>query len=151
MKFLLLFFAAFLYAQATPVALEGTWNYNITSDHITISGGNITNTARGGNSGTLRLEVFLSKTTLGSSTSGYLNGYTVLSKQFEPLSGGYQYASANLSGDWEVRPPAGKYYVYLNLKEYSGYDYQPVSYLLFNGQLDVADYSAADVDDWEDY
>lgn len=98
----------------------------------------IKNDRSGGNSGTLRVEVWLMRKKYKGSLS--LQGYLLTDQRIGELKGGYYFYDLNYSFDWNIKVPPGRYYVVYILKEYDPKrytDYVLGDYLCFDKQVVV--------------
>lgn len=124
----------FLHANATDIIFSGTWHYQIDYSQSTvhITGDKIENNATDGNSGTIKIQLFLTSTIY---TGGSITGYVLAESIFAPLSGGYYYHDIDKTVNFNATPPDGYYYLTLTLSEYTDEGYIIQSYINFSEQI----------------
>jgi uncharacterized protein YoxC len=120
-------------ANASVLKLSGTWRYEVQRDRnvVEIAGGSISNDAAKGESGSIKLRLFLMD---DKYTDGNISGYVVGECEFEPLAAGYKFDSVDKVVNYVV-PPSGSYYVTLALLEYEEGRYVIKDYLNFDGLI----------------
>ena len=110
---------------ATDVRLTGSWSYQYSSSAVVLTAGKITNYASGGNSGTLRLELWAFDTPYNG---GAQPGYRLATYQMSTLNGASSLsnvASGSVSASY---PPNGSWNISLLLSEYSGTTWYTVDF-----------------------
>lgn len=100
--------------------LSGPWKWQVSGDYATvdIDVAKISHT-RTGNTGTLRLALWATKTPYNG---GRISGWEVGMVQKKALDAGYNYSNVHNTAKF-VKPPTGSYYVSLLLLEYDGGEY----------------------------
>lgn len=116
-------------ALATDVSLTGPWSAQITSGSSILSVGKVSNNATGGNSGSLRLELWAFDYPY---TGGAQQGYHIADYQLPALNGRTEYQNVVSSSVATTRPAAGTWYLAMLLTEYNGSSWIMRSYLLSN-------------------
>lgn len=114
-------------AQATSLTLSGGWSYQYGTNTVTLTVGRITNNATGGNSGTLRLELWAFSTPYDGSA---LPGYRLAQYQMTGLNGGSSYNNVSSGSVTATLPPSGTWHMALLLTEYNGSSFVVRHYLL---------------------
>ncbi len=102
---------------ATDVRLAGSWSYQYNGSTVTLSSTQVKNHASGGNSGTLRLELWAFETPYNG---GALPGYRLATYQMSTLNGGSSLSNIVSGAVAATYPPNGTWNIALLLSEYSG-------------------------------
>lgn len=114
-------------AQATSLSLSGGWSYQYGTNTVTLTVGKITNNATGGNSGSLRLELWAFSTPYDGTA---MPGYRLAQYQMNVLNGGWAYNNVSSGSVTASFPPTGTWHMALLLTEYNGSTYAVRDYLL---------------------
>lgn len=114
-------------AQATSLTLSGGWSYQYGTNTVTLTVGKITNNASGGNSGSLRLELWAFSTPYDGTA---LPGYRLAQYQMSVLNGGSSYSNVSSGSVTASLPPSGTWHMALLLTEYNGSSFVVRHYLL---------------------
>ena len=135
-KWLLIFIALLFMSEnvfASALNLDGNWKYVIdySQNTVQIIGDNIINKESSGQSGTIKLYLYLTTTEY---SGGTINGYRLGEFNFDPLSGGYQYNNIDQTVSYDT-PPAGDYYATLVLTEYTNGEFIIMNYLKFKDPI----------------
>ena len=110
---------------ATDVRLALNWSYQYNGSTVVLNAGNITNYATGGNSGTLRLELWAFDTPYNG---GAQPGYRLATYQMSTLNGGSALSDVTSGAVSASYPPNGTWNIALLLSEYSGATWYTVDF-----------------------
>src|SRR3990167_6443905 len=99
-------------AQATSLTLSGGWSYQYGTNTVRLTVGKITNNASGGNSGSLRLELWAFSTPYDGTA---LPGYRLAQYQMSVLNGGSSYSNVSSGSVTASLPPSGTWHMALLL------------------------------------
>ncbi|MDO9316826.1 MAG: hypothetical protein Q7V56_01330 [Gammaproteobacteria bacterium] len=114
-------------ALATSLTLSGGWSYQYGTNTVTLTVGQITNDATGGNSGSLRLELWAFDTPYAGLAQP---GYKLATHQMSVLNGGASYSTVSSGSVTATLPPVGTWHIALLLSEYNGSTWIMRHYLL---------------------
>lgn len=114
-------------AQATSLTLSGGWSYQYGTNTVTLTVGKITNNATGGNSGSLRLELWAFSSPYDGTA---MPGYRLAQHQLSVLNGGSAYNNVSSGSITATLPPTGTWHMALLLTEYNGSSFVVRHYLL---------------------
>lgn len=114
-------------ARATSLTLSGGWSYQYGTNTVTLTVGKITNNATGGNSGSLRLELWAFSSPYDGTA---MPGYRLAQHQLSVLNGGSSYTNVSSGSISATLPPSGTWHMALLLTEYNGSSFVVRHYLL---------------------
>lgn len=117
----------------TEIRFKGSRGYKISNDIVSFNIEKVENTRNGGTSGTLRVQLIVTKD--GNADNGLNDTYTLQTFSLGQLKGGESFVDIVRSDTVENRPPSGTYYVYLLLQEFQNGEYPYVDYSKFPDKL----------------
>src|SRR5689334_11072551 len=111
-------------SSATNISLVGSWQFSQSGSTVVLSADRIQNNSAGGQSGSLRMELWA----FSHPFNGTASGYEVTGFDLGQLSGGAALTNVSSGSIAFVVPPSGLYYFSMLLREYNGTAYQTDSY-----------------------
>lgn len=130
---LVLFSCGMSFAYSGGLVLNGSWSFNVGKTTVQITGDEITNESDYETSGSILLELYLTKQKYDGNT---LSGQKVFSSAFNPLEPNSYYGPVSRTQDILPANP-GTYYVTLVLCQYKDDEYVMSDYLNFDATCTI--------------
>ena len=111
------------------IKLEGLVSWKQSGSKITLKADKVVNYRDSGTSGTLRLQIWATRTAY---SGGRISGNVLGSVTLGTLKGGYYYPNINKTGTYR-KPPNGTYYITMTLEESQRGSYVMQSYINMRG------------------
>lgn len=115
------------HAAAKELYFSGNTAYSYSNGQATLSAAMVRNDRRGGQSGSLRMILWATKTKY---QGGTITGWEIATADLDPLKGGYHFSDLRRTVPL-VPPPAGSYWMTLTLSEYNN-GYRVMDYVNYS-------------------